>query len=215
MKAIMPINNIRITAGYLNEAYRKKFGFAHYGTDFVTDSANRSVYAPFPMKVLAAGRDRLMGNVIVAESLEPIEIHNGKFKGERKLIVRMAHLATLNVKKGEIVRPEQTMIGKYGNTTGLSMALAPHLHIEFDTDTKYPFHSPTLAGDQNIWKAGVRVPSKLSTVNPMDVLKVDTKGEFGGKQRFTIRASAYPYTDPSEDRITLALNGTIVRASVV
>jgi len=216
MKAIMPINNIRITAGYLNEAYRKKFGFLHYGTDFVhRTGGDRNIYAPFPMKVLAAGRDRLMGNVIVAESLEPIEIHNGKFKGKRKLVVRMAHLAVVNVKKGEVVKPEDKAIGKYGNTSGIVRGMAAHLHIEFDTDLKFPFHTPTLAGDGNIWKAGTRTPSKLSTVNPMDVLKVDTKGQFGGKQSFTIAASAYPFTDPMEDRITVALDGSIIRAQAV
>lgn len=216
MKAIMPINNARITAGYLNEAYRKKFGFAHYGTDFVQQmGSDRNIYAPFPMKILAAGRDRLMGNVIVAESLEPIDIHNGKFKGERKLIVRMAHLASINVKKGEVVKPEDKSIGRYGNTSGIVRGMAAHLHIEFDVDTKYPFHTPTLAGDGNIWKAGVRAPSKLTTVNPMDVLKIDTKGDFGGKQTFSIDKSAFPYTDPSEDRVTLALDGSIIKAHVV
>lgn len=213
--AIMPINNIRITAGYLNEAYRKKFGFAHYGTDFVTDGNDRTLYAPFPMKVLAAGNDRLMGNVIVAESLDEIDIHNGKFKGKRKLVVRMAHLASVNVKKGEVVRPEQKAIGRYGNTSGIVKNMAPHLHIEFDTDLRFPFHTPTLAGHGNIFKAGVRDPRRISTVNPMDVLKVDTEGKHGGKQRFSIRASAYPFTDASEDRITLAVKGNIVRASVV
>ena len=216
MKAIMPINHARITAGYLNEAYRRKFGFAHYGTDFVQQWGNdRTIYAPFPMKILAVGRDRLMGNVIVAESLDKIEIHNGKFKGERKLIVRMAHLASYNVKKGEVVRPEDKSIGRYGNTSGIVRNMAAHLHIEFDTDLKYPFHTPTLAGDGNIWKAGVRTASKLSTVNPMDVLKVDTKGKFGGKQTFTIAKSALPFTHSSEDRVTLALDGSVVKAEVV
>lgn len=211
--AIMPINDIRITAGYLNAAYRKKFGFAHYGTDFVHKTgADRNVYAPFPMKILAAGRDRLMGNVIVAESLEPIEIHAGKYNGRRKLIVRMAHLASVNVKKGEVVKPEDKAIGKYGNTSGIVRGMAAHLHIEFDVDTKYPFHTPTLAGDGNIWKAGVRDPKKLTTVNPMDVLKVDRKGEHGGKQSLTIRSSAYPYTHSKLDRITLALDGSLVKA---
>ena len=37
-KLILPINKLRITAGYKNANYRKEFGYTHYGCDF-TDQA--------------------------------------------------------------------------------------------------------------------------------------------------------------------------------
>ncbi len=37
-KLILPINKLRITAGYKNANYRKEFGYNHYGVDY-TDQA--------------------------------------------------------------------------------------------------------------------------------------------------------------------------------
>ena len=49
-KLILPINKLRITAGYKNANYRKEFGYTHYGCDF-TDQAKAD------KKVWGSGRN--------------------------------------------------------------------------------------------------------------------------------------------------------------
>ena len=216
-KALLPINKTRLTAGYLNANYRKKFGFTHYGTDMVSTTSSRLVYAPFKMKILKFGYDRYMGNVIVAVSTDKIDIHAGKFKGERKLVVRMAHLASFHedLKVGAIVSPEDPHIAVYGNTSGIVKNMGAHLHVELDTDTKYPHHSPTLAGSGNIWKAGERDSKKLSTVNPMDVFKLDDDADVGYAQTLSYKAGDAPYLSATNDRMTLDLDGNIKKATLI
>ena len=208
-KAILPLNNARITAGYKNAAYRQKMGFQHFGTDMADlNRKDTAVFAPFKMKVVAVGNDTLMGGSLIAVSVNPIDIHNGPRKGaRRRLTVRMAHLAKTYVKVGDVVEPEGNKIADYGSTG--KYGGSPHLHIELDTDVNHPTFSPTLSRSSNIWKAG-----SDSTVNPMDVFKVDADGQRGLKQTLTHSKASGNWVQP-EDKTTLGLNGKVIKAKGV
>ena len=207
-KAILPLNNARITAGYKNEVYHKKMGFRHFGTDMADlNRKDVAVYAPFKMKVVAVGNDTLMGGTIIAVSECPVDIHHGPKKGAHRLVVRMAHLAKTYVKVGDVIAPEDRKIADYGATG--KYGGSPHLHIELDTDIRFPAFSPTLARSSNIWKAGTD-----STVNPMDVFKVDVSGQRGFKQTFSHAASSGAWVQ-DDDTTTLNLEGKVIKSKRV
>lgn len=207
-KAILPLNQARMTAGYKNEAYRKKMGFPHYGVDMADlHRKDRAVYAPFAMKIVAVGNDALMGNTIIGISEKPIEVHHGPKKGVHRLVVRMAHLDKVYVKVGDLVKPEGKKIADYGATG--KYGGSPHLHIEIDTDIRFPAHSPTLSKSSNIWKAGIN-----TTINPMDVFKVDLKGERGLRQSFSHANASGDWLKP-DDKTTLDMQGRIVKSKGV
>ncbi|VXB50856.1 Peptidase M23 family protein [Exiguobacterium sp. 8H] len=207
-KAILPLNRARLTAGYKNAAYRKRMGFTHYGVDMADlTRKDMSVYAPFAMKIVAVGNDDLMGRTIIGVSENPVEVHHGPKKGAHRLVVRMAHLDKVFVKKGDVVKPEGKKIANYGSTG--KYGNSPHLHIEIDTDVKFPTHSPTLASSSNIWKAGAD-----TTINPMDVFKVDQKGERGMKQSFS-HANASGDWLKTDDKTTLNLQGKVIKSKGV
>ena len=207
-KAILPINNARITAGYKNALYRQKMGFEHFGIDMADlKRKDTAVYAPFKMKVIAVGSDTLMGVSVIAVSVNPVDVHYGPKKGARRLVVRMAHLAKTFVKVGDIVAPEDTKVADYGSTG--KYGGSAHLHIEIDTDINCPQYSPTLSRSSNIWKAG-----RDSTLNPMDVFKVDASGQRGYKQSFSHAKASGAWIQP-DDKTTVDLDGNIVNAKGV
>lgn len=207
-KAIMPLNNGRITAGYKNAAYAKAMKFKHYGTDMADlKRKDLAVYAPFKMEIVAAGEDGLMGGTIIGVSVNPIDIHHGPKKGSSRLVVRMAHLDDVFVKVGDVIAPEDTIIADYGSTG--KYGGSPHLHVELDTDIEHPEFSPTLSRSSNIWKKGTD-----STINPMDVFKVDSDGERGYKQTLAHSKASGSWV-LEDDKTTLGLNGKIVTAKGV
>ena len=153
-KLILPINKCRITAGYKNAKYKKQFGYTHYGID-MTDQArsDRRVYASGKGTVHSCGWHPSGGNVITIIYPE-CRLTNGVI---RDLSVRYFHLDSILVKKGDKVTKD-TVIGMYGNTGASSGA---HLHIEIDTDVKYPNYSPQTSKSNDVLKAGTD-----STINP-------------------------------------------------
>lgn len=204
-QAILPLNHARITAGYKNALYRQSMGFEHFGIDMADlKRKDTAVYAPFKMKIVAVGDDTLMGGSLIAVSVNPIDVHYGPKKGARRLTVRMAHLANVFVKVGDIVSPENAKIADYGSTG--KYGGSPHLHIEIDTDVNYPQYSPTLSRSSNIWKAG-----RDSTLNPMDVFKVDATGKRGYKQTFSHAIASGAWVQP-DDKTTLELNGKVIKS---
>lgn len=211
-KAILPINDLRITCGYKTPKY--ELG-VHYGTDFTSSTASRDVYAPFKMKIVAIHNDpaSTLGRTIVAVSVNKIDVHFGKAKGERKLAIRMWHLDKILVKVGDVVGPENAKIAVYGNTGKYTSGA--HLHIEFDTDYKNPTYTPSVIGATGCVKAGIRTPaSKETTIRAMDVLKVDVKGERGFKQTFAYEKDYASYV-PEDDRATFDLEGKVIKAKAI
>lgn len=204
-KAILPLNQARITAGYKNPAYKASMGFGHFGVDMADDNrVELDVYAPFKFKVTHAGYDNLMGNTIIGVSVNNVDVHYGPKVGERRLVIRMAHLAKINVKVGDIVEPEGAAIALYGSTG--TYGGSPHLHVEIDTDINYPNYSPTLSGSSNIWKAGTD-----STIHPMNVFKVDAAGARGLAQKFYYALASGDWV-LADDKETLTYAGAFIAA---
>ena len=159
-KLILPINKARITAGYKNTNYRKQFGYTHYGID-MTDQArsDRTLYASGEGKVTHCGSHPTGGNVIVIV-YDDCQLTDGRV---RDLAVRYFHLDRIDVKVGQKVNKD-TVIGLYGNTGSSNGA---HLHIEIDTDVKYPNYTPQTSRSNNVLKSGTD-----STINPTLALYV-------------------------------------------
>lgn len=142
MKLILPLNNMMMTAGYKSAVYEKEWGWKHYGVD-ATDPSSRHIYGMGAGVVVAAGQDgetltgpnSRLGNVVVVR-YKGVEMVDGTV---RDIVCRMYHLAKINVKAGDDV-DEKTIIGDYGNTG--ANTTGAHLHVEFDTDTKWPTLAP-------------------------------------------------------------------------
>lgn len=204
--AMIPIDLARVTAGYKNKDYTAWFkrtyntaGVIHYGVDMTDKNrGTKSVRAPFDMKIVKAGFDTLFGNVIIAVSTVPVDIHNGPKKGRRKLTVRMFHLASLSVKAGQTVK-RGTIVGNYGGTG--KFGGADHLHVELDTDVNYPQYVNGIINSSNIAKRA----TSDTTIHPMDVFKIFPGQEFN---------STYDCQDDS-DYVTLTSSRRMVKARKV
>ena len=159
-RLILPINSMRLTAGYKNANYRKQFGYNHYGID-MTDKAksDKTVWGSGIGEVTHCGWHPSGGNVVVVVYRD-CELTNGQV---RDLAVRYYHLEKINVKVGQKITKD-SRLGLYGNTGASSGA---HLHIEIDTDVKYPNYTPQTSKSNNVLKAG-----SDSTINPVTALWV-------------------------------------------
>ncbi|MEH6964501.1 M23 family metallopeptidase [Priestia megaterium] len=178
-KLIQPINNARITAGYLNTKYQQKFGFKHYGWDLVSATSNRTVWASGKGKVLATGYDNILGNTIIVKYPQAY-IHSTK--STKDIVIRYNHLASIKVAKGQSVTKD-TSLGIYGNTGKYSTGA--HLHFEIDTDTVNYQYSPTLGSSSNIIKAG----TASTVLSPKSVLY--TKNSAPDNQQIWILGDGY------------------------
>lgn len=167
-KLILPIHDCAFSAAYKNPAYLKQQGYSHYGVDLYSLSSNQAIYACGDGEVVACGLDgqnrtSRLGNCIVI-IYKDAELHNGKIEN---LACRMFHFDKINVVVGQKVTKD-SIIGYYGNTGGTTVNGKPmgyHLHIEFDTDIKYPCHAYGISASGNVIKKG----SVDSTINPSDV----------------------------------------------
>ncbi|MBC3938159.1 M23 family metallopeptidase [Anaerotruncus massiliensis (ex Liu et al. 2021)] len=161
-KLILPINQALLTASMKTQAYLDKFHFVHYGVDMVSSRGDRTVYASGEGTVLETGVDSVVGNV-VAVLYPGAQCRNGR-SGD--LIFRYFHLERILVKKGDAICKD-TRIGCYGNTGSLKMA--PHLHLEADSDTAHPLFSPTVL--RSSFLHGRSMGANDATVcNPIDWL---------------------------------------------
>ena len=81
------------------------------------------------------------------------------------------HCSKLYVSVGKEVKAgdkitKDTRLGLYGST---GASTGDHLHIEIDTDTKYPNYTPQIGKNSGVLKAGTD-----STINPTTALYVKT-----------------------------------------
>lgn len=160
-KLILPINKARVTAGYKNSQYRREFGFNHYGADMTdVNRKDYTVWASGNGEVVASGYDSKTGNTVVIIYRDCL-LTDGR---TMDIVQRMWHFDKVYVKKGQKVTKD-TKVGLYGDT-GV-YASGKHLHHEYDSDCKYPCHSPSFAGNTSIIKAGTD-----TTLNPNKVLWV-------------------------------------------
>ena len=157
-KLILPINATRITAGYKNANYHKDFGYIHFGMDMTDKNrSDKRVWGSGKGKITHCGWHPSGGNVVVAV-YEDCELTDGKVKD---LAIRYFHLDAIKVKAGQAITKD-TVIGLYGNTGASSGA---HLHIEIDTDVKYPNYTPQTSKSNGVLNAGTD-----STINPVTAL---------------------------------------------
>lgn len=163
-KLILPVNNAKVTAGFKNDQYRKKYGYIHYGHDIIsTKQDNLTIYACGKGTVKAAGKDKVLGNVVV---IQYNQVYNENTKKAQNVIVRCYHMQSVNVKAGQAVTKD-TKIGVMGNLGKLCDGV--HLHLEIDSDIYYPCYSPTLGTSSNIIKKGTD-----TVINPAYILHVKT-----------------------------------------
>lgn len=181
--AILPINDMVLTCGYKHPEYTRWFqrtyrsaGVIHYGLDCVERTRRDSrMVAPFDMEIVYAGLDYLMGYTIIARSIQKVDVHNGKYRGQRHISIRIAHMSRVLVKKGDKVSRGK-FIGNYGGTG--KYGGAAHAHIELDADVNYPNYSPSFRGNSTLWKGG-----SDTTINPMDVFKISAKQKLSYERR--------------------------------
>lgn len=174
-RLILPITDLRVTATYKNTQYKAYWGFYHYGLDCI--GSNTNVYACGNGKVIACGPDGAtlygdqsrLGNVIVIV-YEDVLFQDGTVSG---LACRMFHFDQIYVQTGEYVT-QSTVIGQYGNTGRYSSGA--HLHIEFDTDTRWPCYAYGVASGGNIIKAG----TIDSTKDPNKIWYIGTDQQLRG-----------------------------------
>ena len=159
-KLILPINKTRITAGYKNANYRKEFGYNHYGVDYTDQQkSDKTVWGSGDGVITHVGWSNSCGNVICAV-YKNCQLTNGQVKD---LTIRYYHLEKIYVKAGQKITKD-TRLGLYGNT---GASTGDHLHLEIDTDTKYPNYTPQIGKNSGVLKSGTD-----STINPTLALYV-------------------------------------------
>lgn len=141
-KLILPLNRTLVTASMGNAAYRAKFGFPHYGTDMVSAVGDTTIYASGTGTLIAAGWDKYAGNVVVIRYPGAVYRPDGT---AADVIFRYFHLAEIGkIPAGENAITKDTILGRYGGSgMGSKSYWSPHLHVEADTDVRYPRYSPT------------------------------------------------------------------------
>jgi murein DD-endopeptidase MepM/ murein hydrolase activator NlpD len=160
-KLILPLNNCQVLCGYKNEAYRKAWGRPHYGQDHWS-SKDKTVWAMGSGEVMAAGFDNVYGGTAVV-LYKSVYLRTG---GAIDLVARCYHMSAVYVKAGQAVTTA-TKIGLMGNTGQYTSG--EHLHVEFDTDTKWPCYTIELKNNSNIMKKG---SGPDTTIDPAGVLYV-------------------------------------------
>lgn len=191
----------------------------------MTTDGDRALYGLGDGVVAAAGLDGLNGNTTGKNSgcgycLVVIykDCYNWKKKKSFDVTVTYMHLkSTPKVKKGDKVSPS-TLLGYYGNTG--ANTTGPHLHIQFDTDTKFPLYCCGLSKKgHNLLKKG----TVDSTVDPIEFFHI------GKEQKITAPSSSWydkndflkipdmpnnspTKTDGSKNGVVVTINGKKARA---
>lgn len=140
-KLILPFKRQMILAGYKTAKYLSYWGYHHYGIDISTIQGNAGtdpkIYGSGNGTVVGAGFDNSAGNVVIVVYPSCLNHRTGRVQD---LVARYMHLATIAVKTGDAVNTGK-VLGVEGNTKSSNY----HLHIEFDTDTKWPTYSPQVS----------------------------------------------------------------------
>lgn len=170
-KLIMPFKVQMMLCGYKNQNYRKHWGYDHYGVDISTIQGNagsdRNIYASGSGRVVACGFDNSGGNVVVV--IYP-DAHNHATGKSCDLVARYMHLASITTKKGQDVR-----VGDVIGVEGKTQTGDYHLHLEFDTDTKWALYSPQVSSaddKKTVAQGNILIKGTDSTVNPSHIFHV-------------------------------------------
>lgn len=176
-KLALPINACTIQAMYQedsNPAYQHEWDSGgHFGLD-MTGSPN-PFYASGDGKVVGVGGTATTGVgywiAIQYDSVYKWSMSSNTLTVVPAIVMRYFHLAAKpNLSVGAAVTLD-TKIGTYSNTGAWHATMGKHLHIEVDTDIKYPTYTPTLTGAAGGLSAGIR-GSGDTTFDPCSVLFV-------------------------------------------
>lgn len=162
-KLILPLNDCNVNAGWKMPAYTRSWGYKHYGIDIGNPNRERTVFSPGEGEVICCGMDgntakERLGNCMVLVYRDVL-CSDGAV---RDLACRMFHLDKISVRHGQKVQ-KGSVLGVYGNTGANTSG--PHLHVEFDTDTKWPEYAYGIKSSGKIIKKG----TVDSTVDPSKV----------------------------------------------
>lgn len=187
---ILPFDKCYIAAGYMNPNYKLYWKYNHRGWDLVTEKAseNDKILSSGYGKVLTAGRDSKVGNVI---AIMYYNVYNTFAKKIDNIIARYMHMSKLSVKVGDEISPGQ-VLGNQGGWGVNSNSYGVHLHIEFDTDTAMPNYSGQVSGG-TIFKAG----NSTTMIDPKYIFHLDSKQKLGECDVVyipSIKQSRYFYT---------------------
>lgn len=161
-----------LAAGYKNAAYKKAYGYNHFGVDFDSKAA-------VDFDALASGNGTVLGTEKNANSIGGVvvikypKVFNPTTNKVKDLIVRYYHFEKIEVKKGDKVVPYQ-VIGKISG----KHKWWNHIHFEVDTDTAFPFYTPqvTEAASKLLKRNSLSVAVlSRSIIDPMEVLVVGNK----------------------------------------
>ncbi|MGL4338712.1 MAG: peptidoglycan DD-metalloendopeptidase family protein [Turicibacter sp.] len=161
-KLILPFRgDSKVTAGYKCSGYasymRSTYRLSnavHYGHDCKPTNGSTTIYGSGIGKVINFGYGPACGNVVIVEYNDVYNHVTGQT--HPTIVARYFHLDSFDksLKIGMAVTTD-TILGQLGGTgTYGGGANNKHLHIEMDTDAKYPGYTPTLKGRDGILRAG-------------------------------------------------------------
>lgn len=184
-----PMWDCTVSAGYKNKAYKKANGYTHYGVDFDSKRAvDFDVLASGSGVVLGVERNlNSIGGVVV---IKYDNVYNPTTKKTKTLIARYYHFYDIEVKKGDKVKAYDVI----GTVSG-THKWWNHVHLELDTDVKYPFYTPQVSekGSVLLTQGGLKAfVLERSIIDPMTVLVV-------GKRQMAKVHSLAKYADKEQD----------------
>lgn len=206
-KLTLPFDNLLVTAAYKSPEYRSYWGYHHFGLDCYSPDTH-NVLACGDGEVIAAGQDgkTLTGSLsrlglVTVIVYRDVLCNDGKI---RNLACRTYHHSKVLVKAGDKIKRGQ-VIALYGNTG--ANTTGAHLHIEFDTDIKFPTLAYGVSVSANNRIINTQAEYKRaggladSTVNPDDVWFVGNgqtiKGASNGwYENDDVQAPVLPHDTP-------------------
>lgn len=200
-KLRLPIDDFKPTAGYKNTKYRRFWGYTHYGVDCVSAVKKRTLYGLGDGVVIAAGLDGLRGKTTGAGSgcgycLVVIykDCYNRKTGKSADVVCTYMHMAEMpKVKAGDKVTVK-TLLGHYGNTGAATTGA--HLHIQFDSDTRYPMYCTGLSSKGH---ALLRRGSVDSTIDPVYLLNIGKGQRIYAENSFWYDAYSFKFLPNAEE----------------
>lgn len=192
-KLILPLNRTLVTASMGNAAYRAKFGFPHYGTDMVSAVGDTTIYASGTGTLIAAGWDKYAGNVVVIR-YPGGGVPSGRHSGGCDLPV-LPSGGDREDPAGENAITKDTILGRYGGSgMGSKSYWSPHLHVEADTDVRYPRYSPTFTPSGEILFGRAAGATAATLRDCLDYLYRKTSAP----DRQTYQTAGAPYVDQKD-----------------
>lgn len=127
-RLLMPFKHNRVFASYKTDAYKRAWGYDHYGIDIANkwDNGDGRIYASGEGVVLAVGLDDTLGYGLAIRYCNCYNHRTGK---TIDVTIRYMHLENIYVDEGDKINAN-VCIGIEGNK-GTTDA---HLHIEADTE---------------------------------------------------------------------------------